>query len=138
MGRFFKTALILSFIASVCVSCDGKKSYNSTTDAFMDYPETELSTFSISGTASCASCKRANITALQVEVVPAEDPMTSLAMSVFDGLGSFYFGDIRYKTGTGLTVYGKLLFGTGDSSLETSSDIDVPGDGDVVSCVLNF
>lgn len=138
MQRLIRTALLFISIAATLAGCDGKKAYNSATDAFMDHPETELSTFSISGTAACASCKGAKITALQVEVVPSGDPMSSLAMNVFDGLGPFYFSDIRYKTGETLTVYGKLIFGTGDSSLETSTEIDVPDDGDVTSCTLNF
>ncbi len=134
-----KAAALTAMLLLATVSCSGKTPYYNTSDAFTRYPEAELSTFSIFGTAACNSCRGKDITALQVEVVPADDPTKSLTMDVFDGLGSFSFSDIRYGKGAKLTVYGKLIFGNGNTGIETDAGIEVPdSDGDTVSVVLNF
>jgi hypothetical protein len=135
----FKTFFLLLILAAATLSCGVKTTNTDITDDLLQYKETELSTFSISGTAACSWCKSSDVTAMQVEVVPADDPTVSLAMNVFDGLGSFYFSDLRYKKGVKITLYGKVYFGTGNTGAEASTDITVPQkDGDTVSCVMNF
>lgn len=132
-------SLLLCFFASLLLfSCDGKKTYTSPTDAFTQYNEIETVTFSVTGTAACKNCDVKRITALQVEIVPQDNPVTTLSMNVWDGLGSFYFSDLRYRKGADLSVYGRLYYGTGETALEASTEIEVPGDGETVSCVLNF
>ena len=126
------TVLIFLFVISF-LSCNGKTPYTNL------YSEIEMVNFSIAGTAVCNSCDTSRITALQVEVVPKNDPITTLSMNVFDGLGSFSFSDIRYKKGAKLTLYGRILFGSGDTGTDSTVEISVPdSDGKTVSCVINF
>lgn len=139
MFKGFGTCLLILSLAVMTASCNGKNINTDITDDLVQYKETELSTFSISGTATCNWCKSSDVTALQIEVVAADDPTTTLSMNVFDGLGSFYFSDIRYKKGAKITLYGKLYFGPDGAGTETSADITVPQkDGETVSCVVNF
>jgi len=134
--KFFFVAILLVLTAGC--ACSGGNYYSSPTDALTRYNEVEVVNFSVSGTAVCKKCDTKRVTALQVEIVPAEDPLTTLAMNIFGGPGSFYFSDLRYKKGATLNVYGKIYYGTGDSSLQASTDIEVPDDGETVSCTLNF
>lgn len=127
MKRVFIAALLILLSGA---ACDGNKSSM--------FNEVELVSFSVSGTATCKSCDAKRITALQVEIVPKDDPVTTLSMNVFDGPGPFHFSDLRYGEGADLNVYGRIYYGTGESSLNASTEIEVPGDGETVSCVLNF
>jgi len=136
ISRYSKIIALVSIAVAVS-SCSGKTAYYDTSDALTRYPEVEMVTFKISGSASCKVCK--NVTALQIEIIPEDDPMTTLAMNIFDNLGAFYFSDIRYKKGAKITLYGKVYIGTGDVDYEASTDVTVPDDdGETVSCVINF
>jgi len=134
-----RTALAALILLSTGLSCNGKSQYVNLPDALVRYPETELSTFSIAGSAHCDWCAPSQVTALQVEVVPVDDPMKTLDWSIFDGLGPFSFTDLRYKKDAKLTLYGKLLFGAGNTGATSATEITVPqNDGETVSCVINF
>jgi hypothetical protein len=131
-----RAALLLFFLF---LSCNGKSVATSVPDALLRYPEVDLVNFSISGTAVCSWCKPSEVTALQVEVVPSEDPMTTLSMNVFDGVGPFSFSDLRYKKDAKLTLYGKIYFGAGNTETNATVEVSVPDkDGQTVSCVINF
>ena len=137
--KSIKSAIWFSILILGCLSCNGKTPYTNPTGALVGFTEIELVNFSIAGTAVCNWCDASRITALQVEVVPKNDPITTLSMNVFDGLGSFSFSDIRYKKGAKLTLYGRILFGSGDTGIDSTVEITVPGnDGETVSCVMNF
>jgi hypothetical protein len=131
-----RAALLLFFLF---LSCNGKSVATSVPDALLHYPEVDLVTFSISGTAVCTWCKTSEVSALQVEVVPSDDPITTLSVNIFGGVGSFTFTDLRYKKGAKLTLYGKVYFGTGDTETNSTVEISVPdNDGQTVSCIINF
>lgn len=136
MTKHIYTAILLILLAGS--ACSGKNYYTSPTDAFTQYTEVEMVNFSISGTSSCSKCDAKKVTALQVEIVPADDPLTTLTMGMFDGLGSFNFTDLHYKKGATLNVYGTIYYGESEAGPQASSEIEVPGDGETVSCVLNF
>jgi hypothetical protein len=134
--KFFFLAILLVLTAGC--GCNGKNYYSSPTDALTLYNEVEVVNFSVSGSAFCSKCDTKRVTALQVEIVPADDPLTTLAMNIFGGPGPFNFKDLRYAKGATLNVYGRIYYGTGDSSLQASTDVEVPDDGETVSCTLNF
>ena len=136
MSHIYKISFVFLLLVT---SCNGKNLYTNNTDALTQYPEYELVTFSISGSAACNDCDPKNITALQVDVVPSADPMTTLSMNVFEGLGPFSFDDLRYTKGMKLTIYGKLFFESGSYGRDTSTEITVPQDDNkMISCILNF
>jgi hypothetical protein len=129
--------LLMTFTA-----CDGDKDfYYDATDALTGYPEMELVTFSIAGNAVCSNCQSRdmNILALLVDVTPKSDPTQNLALMTFEGLGPFAFADLKAEPGSTVILYGRLYYGSGDSALNASVEIQVPEEeGQTVSCILKF
>ena len=139
--NFIYIFLTILFVGCI-ISCNGdKKYYYDTNDALVRYQEIEQTTFTLTGSTTCGTCRTRslNVSAVQIEVVPEADPLTTIVVNTFGGLCPFSFREIKYYSKAKLTIYGKLYYNNGDDFIEASTDVTVPdNDGNVISCVLDF
>lgn len=106
----------------------------------LDYPEVEMVSFSIAGHASCNTCyddDLGQILGLEVEVAPAGDPMHSMTLRIFDGLGPFSISGLRAPAGSSIEVIGTLR--RTQATMHSLVEAEIPDDdGDVLALTLNF
>ncbi|MBI4212548.1 MAG: hypothetical protein HY540_07925 [Deltaproteobacteria bacterium] len=138
--------ILLLFVLTL-FSCTDEPARRITGDALRDellnVREIKIVNFSISGQAACERCLRENIpiTGLQIEVYASNDPMTTLASGIFNGLGPFSISNMKAAKDAELEINAMLYRGSIDASSAwlASAKIKVPeDDGEVVTVVLNF
>ncbi|MBI4126904.1 MAG: hypothetical protein HY465_05365 [Deltaproteobacteria bacterium] len=136
---------IAIFSLVVVLACDGKQRSNTgdpLLDSFLDVPEIELVNFSLQGTATCGSCTDDGAAGMTIDVVPVNDPTTTIASGVFMGMGSFSFTGLRYRKGVELNVYGTLYVSGeagGSVPVQAETMVIVPSDDNaVVAFTINF
>jgi hypothetical protein len=110
-------------------------------EAFFTYSETDLVNFNLSGDAKCGSCEDEDIAGLYVELVSELSPTTELSIETFEGLGPFYFSNLRAVAESEAVAYGTLFFADRPESqaLKAQASFRVPGDEDeTVAITLQF
>jgi len=143
MKRCVLTACIILLAASLSWGCSSKKAGwgNELYDELLDYPETELSTFNITGTFNCERCEDEDlpVAGIMVEVTPRTDPTNMLAAKMFDGTGPFTVPNIRWKSGDELTITAMVFTEVDKVQFTETKNITVPGeDGSNVAVTINF
>lgn len=110
-------------------------------EAFFTYSETELVNFKLSGEANCGSCEGEDIAGLYIELVAEVSPTTELSVGTFDGLGTFFFPNLRAVAESTVIAYGILFFEDKPESqaLRAQASFQVPDDEDeTVAITLQF
>jgi hypothetical protein len=110
-------------------------------EAFFTYSETELVNFKLSGEAQCGSCAGEDIAGLYIELVAEVSPTTNLSVGTFEGLGNFYFPNLRAVAESSVIAYGTLFFEDKPESqaLRAQASFQVPDDEDeTVAITLQF
>ena len=138
-------ALILcttaTLLFSVAFGCSGDHREASLEEAFLDYDEVETVDFKLSGEAGCQGCDSDEIAGLYIQLVSHLSPTTDLSVGTFDGLGNFYFPNLRAVAESKVDVYGTLLFADRPESqaLKAKATFTVPDDDDeTVAITLQF
>lgn len=119
--------------------CSGDSSRETSLEgAFLDYEETELIDFKLSGEAKCQTCDQAEIAGLYIELVSQLSPTTNLSVGTFEGVGNFYFPSLRAVAESKVDVYGTLFFeGKPESqALKAKTTFNVPDDDDETAAVI--
>jgi len=136
---------IPALIFAACLSfwgafgCSGDATDKSSLEAaFLDYDETDLVNFRLSGEAKCSSCAGEDVAGLYVELVSALSPTTNLSVGAFEGTGDFYFPSLRAVADSTIYVYGTLFFeGRPESqALKAQASFKVPGGDDETAAVI--
>jgi hypothetical protein len=127
----------------LATGCSGSGAYRPSLEAnLLTYPEADLVSFTLSGTATCPTCTgQEPVIGLQVELLFQGDPLHTVALETFDGLGPFSIGNLRGPKGMKLDVTGRLYLDNVSESaaLQATAVATIPNDDDdVVSVVLNF
>jgi hypothetical protein len=110
-------------------------------EAFFTYSETDLVDFELSGEAQCGSCEGEDIAGLYIELVAEVSPTTELSVGTFDGLGPFFFSNLRTVAESTVIAYGILFFADKPESqaLRAQASFQVPDDDDeTVAITLQF
>jgi len=111
------------------------------TDELVQYEEIPLVTFNIVGTTICAPCDTSTkpIVGVAIQVVPKDNPLTELALSMFDNVGPFTISNLRYKKGATLTLHAHLYTTSSDIGYTKDAEVVVPaGDGETAAVTINF
>ncbi len=141
IARLCILALIFAtgFFTWVSSGCSGDATDKSSLEAaFLDYDETDMVNFRLSGEAKCPSCAGEEIAGLYVELVSALSPTTNLSVGTFEGTGDFYFPSLRAVADSTVYVYGTLFFeGRPESqALKAQASFKVPDDDDETAAVI--
>ena len=123
------------------LGCSGNSDRKTMGEAFFTYSETELVNFKLSGEAQCGSCEGEDIAGLYVELVAEVSPTTELSVGTFDGLGTFFFPNLRAVAESTVIAYGILFFEDKPESqaLRAQASFQVPDDEDeTVAITLQF
>lgn len=112
-------------------------------EGFLNYTRHESISFGVSGTATCPICTQRELTVLsmQIEVVPKNDPMHSMGLWPFNGLGTFTIPRLSGEPDTQIEIIGTLyLAGSADeNTISGYAESTVPGDnGDIVGVTIVF
>ncbi len=143
IGRILVATLLLATAVLFwgALGCSGDSDSQTMEEAFFTYSETELVNFKLSGEAKCGSCEGENIAGLYVELVAEVSPTTELSVGTFDGLGTFFFPNLRAVAESAVIAYGTLFFADRPESqaLRAQASFQVPGDEDeTVAITLQF
>jgi len=141
-GRLLALAALLAMavLFHTAIGCSGSDR-KTMGEAFFTYSETDLVDFNVSGEAKCGSCEGNNIAGLYVELVSDLSPTTYLSVDTFEGLGPFFFSNLRAVAESGAVAYGTLFFDDRPESqaLKAQASFKVPdGDDETVAITLNF
>ena len=116
-------------------------SYDPLTNELLHYQEIPLVNFDIVGTTICAPCDKSTepIVGVAIQVIPKDEPLTELALSMLDNVGPFTIPNLRYKKGATLTLHAHVYTSTTDIGYTKDAEVVVPaGDGDTVAVTINF
>jgi hypothetical protein len=142
IGRILVATLLLATAVLLWggLGCSGDDR-KTMSEAFFTYSETELVNFKLSGEAQCGSCEGEDIAGLYVELVAEVSPTTELSVGNFDGLGTFFFSNLRAVAESTVVAYGTLFFADRPESqaLRAQASFTVPEDEDeTVAITLQF
>ncbi len=146
MANRCKRVLLIGVIGLLFWSawgCSGGKPLHTTLEGnLLQYDETDMVTFNLSGEAKCDECGGDDVfVGLFVELYPKNDPTHNLSVGTFSGLGHFSFPNLRAVADSVIQIYGTLYIeGEPDSSaLRAQAEFKVPNDdGETASVILHF
>lgn len=134
------TIAAMAAAALMYAGCSGGAPKPTLEENLLDYSEVETVSFSIAGHASCPTCyddDLGQVLGLEVEVTPAGDPMHTMALRVFDGLGPFSISGLAAPAGASIEVIGTLR--RTQAAMNSLVQVPVPDEDDeIVALTLNF
>ena len=134
------TIAAIAAAALMYVGCSGGAPKLTLEENILDYPDVEMVSFSIAGHASCPTCYEddlGQVLGLEVEVAPASDPMHTMALRIFDGLGPFSISGLRAPAGSSIEVLGTLR--RSQTTMHSLVQAKAPDeDGEAIALTLNF
>lgn len=136
------TVIFAAMVAAALMyaGCSGGAPKPTLEENIMDYPKVEMVSFSIAGHASCLTCYDdglGQVLGLEVEITPAGDPMHTMALRIFDGLGPFSISGLSAPAGSSIEVTGTLR--RSQTTMHSLVQAKAPDeDGDTVALTLNF
>jgi hypothetical protein len=143
MKRFSFALIAVLFLVVFSWGCSSKKTGwgNELYDDLLDYEDTKVATFNITGTFNCERCddEELPVAGIMVEVIPKADPTNILAAKMFDGTGPFTVPNIRWKSGEELTITAMVFTEVDKAQFTETKNITVPEeDGSNVAVTINF
>ena len=143
MKRNTSALFAVLLLAAVAWGCSGNDSKwgDRCHDEMLTYEDQPVATFSITGTLNCERCVDGDlpIAGIMIEVIPKGDPTNMLAAKMFDGTGPFTVPNIRWKSGTELTITAMVFAAVDKIEFTEHETVIVPDeDGDTVSVTINF
>lgn len=126
-------AVALAFFGA----CSGGAVKPTLEENLLDYPEVEMVTFDISGTMACSDCPDEEPIGVEVEARLANDPLHSMGVRLYDGMGPFHFSELRGPAEEAVEVLGTLRYS--GFSRRATANANIPGDdGGAIGVTLNF
>ena len=143
MKRQTSALVAVLLLAAVAWGCSDSKSTwgDRFHDEMLTYEEQKVVTFSITGNLNCDRCEdeELSVAGIMVEVIPKADPTNILAAKMYDGTGPFTVSNIRWQSGSELTITAMVFTSVDKIQFTEYENVIVPDeDGASVAVTINF